>query len=191
MDAAFLRFKHAAGLRYEQYLATDPIRSRQWRDRTREFAVAAQHRVLLAGFSRRMPVICISGMWCGDCAVQCPMLAAIAAESPMIDLVFLDRDQHRDLSDEVRIAKGNRVPTVIWLTEEFEFVHLLGDRTLSRCRQIAQAQLGADFGAACPLPDSSSPADDSAAVLGEWVNEFERVHLLLRMSPHLRQLHGD
>ena len=31
----------------------------------------------------------------------------------------------------------------------------------------------------------------SAAVLQEWLNEFERVQWMLRLSPRLRQKHGD
>lgn len=119
--------------------------------------------------------------------MQCPMLDLIARASTCIDLVFLDRDAHFDLANEVRIAGGNRVPTLLWLSEEFEFVHLLGDRTLSRYRMIAATQLGA----ACPLPNVIAPADERATVLDEWVREFERVQLVLRLSPRLRTLHGD
>jgi hypothetical protein len=35
-------------------------------------------------------------------------------------------------------------------------------------------------------------ADDSiAAVVADWLEEFERVQLILRLSGRLRQLHGD
>jgi hypothetical protein len=36
------------------------------------------------------------------------------------------------------------------------------------------------------------PAGDSlAAVSADWLAEFERVQLILRLSGRLRQLHGD
>ncbi len=187
MNAPFLKSKHAQGLSYGDYLATSPKHAESWIRQRAAIRLTHNDEQLLASFTRRMPVICLSGLWCGDCAVQCPMFDAIALASPCIDLVFLDRDAHADLSNEVRIAGGNRVPTLLWLTEEFEFVHLLGDRTLSRYRKIAATQLGA----ACPLPQVIAPADESAEVVGEWVREFERVQLLLRLSPRLRELHGD
>jgi hypothetical protein len=73
------------------------------------------------------------------------------------------------------------------MSEDFEFVSLLGDRTLSRYRAMAARSLGA----ACPLPGAPLPDDELAATLSEWVGEFERVQLLLRLSPRLRQKHGD
>lgn len=187
MNAALLKKKHNDGLSYGDYLATDSVRGPQWLEKSKRIELSEDQRTLLGSFSRPMPVICLSGIWCGDCAMQCPMLDAIARACPAVDLVFLDRDEHSDLSNEVRIAGGNRVPTVLWMSEEFEFVHLLGDRTLSRYRQMAATQLGA----ACPLPSFAHPADEISTMVGEWLNEFERVQWILRLSPHLRQLHGD
>ena len=187
MKADFLKSKHSQGLGFDAYVATDPTRAPNWQEKYQAVSLEKSQRELLASFVRPMPVICLSGMWCGDCAIQCPLIAAIAAASPMIDLVFLDRDEHSDLSNEVLIACGNRVPTVLWLSEEFEFVHLLGDRTLSRYRHMAATKLGDS----CPLPFFTPPADENAAVLAEWLAEFERVHLILRLSPRLRKLHGD
>jgi hypothetical protein len=79
------------------------------------------------------------------------------------------------------------VPTVIWMAEDFEFVSLLGDRTLPRYRAMAARQLGP----ACPLPGAALPADEAAATMQAWLDEFERVQLILRLSGRLRQKHGD
>jgi hypothetical protein len=73
------------------------------------------------------------------------------------------------------------------MAEDFEFMSLLGDKTLSRLRAKAAKSLGA----ACPLPGAELPADELAATLQEWLNEVERVHLLLRLSTRLRELHQD
>jgi hypothetical protein len=35
------------------------------------------------------------------------------------------------------------------------------------------------------------PADAIAAVVGDWLDQFERVQLILRLSGRLRQVHGD
>lgn len=145
-------------------------------------------RALIAGFTRRMNVLCLSGTWCGDCVAQCPMLLRIQEANPAaVELRFLDRDEHLDLSERVKICGGLRVPTVIFMNEEFEFVSILGDRTLARYRALAARKLGPS----CPLPGAPVPAEELAATVQDWVDEFERVHLLLRLSPKLRQKHGD
>jgi hypothetical protein len=35
------------------------------------------------------------------------------------------------------------------------------------------------------------PADATAAVVSDWLDQFERVHHILRLSSRLRQLHND
>jgi hypothetical protein len=115
------------------------------------------------------------------------MLQAIARACPRVELRWLDREAQPDLTATVRICDGARVPTVIWMAEDFEFVSLLGDRTLSRYRAMARTQLGP----ACPVPGALPPADEIASTLQEWLNEFERVQLLLRLSQRLRLAHGD
>jgi len=184
----FLREKHTAGLDYEAYLTTDAAKSPAWRKIEAKLSLSPSQQSLMASFTRRMHVICLSGIWCGDCSSQGPMLHRIAqANSDKIDLKFLDRDEHMDLSQRVMINAGLRVPTVIFMAEDFEFLGLLGDRTLARYRAVAAKQLGAS----CPLPGAEVPQDELNATLQDWVNEFERIHLMLRLSARLRQKHGD
>ncbi len=185
MDPALLKAAFAAALPYDRYLAGDPEKAAAWRAVKSE--LTTEQRSLLAGFTRRMPVLVLSGVWCGDCAQQGPMLEAIAKGSPCIDLRWIDRDAAPALRDQVKICGGHRVPTVIWMAEDFEFVSLLGDRTLPRYRAMAARQLGPS----CPLPGASLPPDEAASTLQAWLDEFERVQLILRLSGRLRQKHGD
>ena len=189
LTAATLKSHFAAGRPFAEYIATgSPGQQANFRRVYDAVSLTAAQRTLIASFTRRMPVLVTSGTWCGDCVNQCPILARIGeANSSSIDVRFVDRDEHKELSDRVRICAGNRVPTVIWMAEDFEFVHLLGDRTLSRYRVIAATQLGP----ACPVPGAAIDPGDTAAVVQDWVNEFERVHLILRTSDRLRQKHGD
>jgi len=143
---------------------------------------------MIASWTRTMPVLVSSGVWCGDCVHQCPLMARIAEANPArVDLRFVDRDAHRSLAERVMICGGLRVPTVIFMAEDFEFVSVLGDRTLDRYRAVAARQLGA----ACPVPGAPIETDELAATLRGWLDEFERVQLLLRVSARLRQKHGD
>lgn len=176
-------------LRFDQYIATGTPGQKATFQRVYDsVSLEPEQRAVVAGFQRSMPVLVLSGLWCGDCSAQCPILARIAQANPSrLDVRFVDRDEHRDLADQVMICGGHRVPTVIWAAEDFEFIHLLGDRTLSRYRRIAATQLGP----ACPVPGAESDPDELSAAVQDWVNEFERVHLILRTSPRLRERHAD
>lgn len=187
LAAAFLREKFAQALAWEPYLATDPKKAAPWRAAYERVELDAAQRALVAGFVRRVNLLCVSGIWCGDCVQQGPLLQRIAEANPRLDLRFVDRDGHADLADRILINAGRRVPVVIFMAEDFEPVSLLGDRTLTRYRAVAARQLGP----ACPLPGAAVPADELRATLQDWLDEVERVHLLLRLSARLRQKHGD
>ncbi|MBT8485823.1 MAG: thiol reductase thioredoxin [Phycisphaerales bacterium] len=187
INAGLLRQKFDAALTYEDYLETDPERATPWRELEQRCVLSADQQALLERFSRRMPVLCLSGIWCGDCAQQGPLLEIIARGSDCIDLRWLDRDEHLDLAEPLRLNAGLRVPMVIFMAEDFEPVSVAGDRTLSRYRSLAARKLGG----ACPLPGAAVAEDEVRATTQEWLDEFERVHLLLRLSGRLRQKHGD
>lgn len=189
MNAAFLKQKHEAALPYEQYVATgDEQQQANWRRVYEQASLTDAQRTLIEGFTRRMNVIGLSGVWCGDCVQQCPLIQRIAEANPAaIDLRWLDRDEHADLQHTVRINAGDRVPVLIFCAEDYEPVAWYGDRSLNRYRALAAKQLGG----MCPLPGAAVSDDEVAATLRDWLDQFERVHLLLRLSGRLRQLHGD
>jgi hypothetical protein len=187
LTPAILRTSHAAGLPWPQYLQAHASRTSSWGQHLANARLSPAQQALLGGFTRRMPVLVLTGAWCGDCAVQCPMLGAIAGACPAADVRFLEQESHHALAERVRINSGTRGPTVIWCAEDFEFCSVMGDRTLARYRAMAARQLGAS----CPLPGAPVAADEAAATMQGWIDEFERVQLMLRLSPRLRQLHGD
>ena len=187
MNAAYLKSKHAEGLGYETYLATDSGRAANWNAIYELVTLSPEQRRLIEGFTREMKVLCVSGIWCGDCVQQGPLIQRIAEASPGIDLRWVDRDEHADLAQQIKINAGLRVPVGIFMAEDYEPVSIYGDRTLSRYRAMAAKQLGG----ACPLPGAPVPQEELDAELQDWIDEFERVHLLLRLSGRLRQKHGD
>lgn len=188
LDREFLSAKFAAGLAWREYLATGkPAQREAWNAVYNQVALSGSQQKLIADFKREMKVICISGIWCGDCVQQGPLLQRIAEANNRIHLVWLDRDEHKDLASRVQINQGLRVPTVIFLSEDNEFCGLYGDRTLTRYRAMADSQLGP----ACPIPGAPIPTDELLATMQDWLDEFERIQLLLRLSPRLREKHGD
>lgn len=189
VDTTTLATIFARARPYAEYLATAKAAEQDnWQRFAAAVSLTPAQRDLISAFTRRMNILVISGSWCGDCVQQCPMLEKIEHENPAhIALRFVDRDEEADLSSALRICGGRRVPIALFLNEDFEFVSLLGDRTLTRYRAIASRQLGPS----CPLPGAPVPPDEIAATLQDWVNEFERVQLLLRLSPKLRERHAD
>ena len=70
---------------------------------------------------------------------------------------------------------------VVFFTEDGQEVARRGDRTLAKYRSLV-ANLS---GAACPTGLGRDPLLD--AVTQEWLDEFERVQWILRLSGRLRQ----
>ncbi len=188
LDAASLAEKHAAGLSWADYLATGKDQQRaDWQAVYDRIRLTDAQRKLLGSFTRQINAICLSGIWCGDCVQQGPLIQRIAEACPALDLRWLDRDEHPDLAQAVAINAGQRVPVLILAAEDHELVSWFGDRTLTRYRALAQKRLGG----ACPLPGAPVPQGELEATLQEWLDEIERVHLLLRLSTRLRKQHQD
>jgi len=189
LNTSFLKEKFTAAANYEKYLATGTEEhQRRWKQIYDGAHLAPPHANLVKSFQRQMNVLVISGTWCGDCVEQVPLMEKIAQANPdKIDLRFLDRDANRDIVEPIRINGGDRVPAVIFMSEDFEFCALAGDRTLSRYRIIAQKRLGPSCSTGIVPPGQ----DEIAATMEDWLDEFERVQLMLRLSPRLRQKHGD
>lgn len=177
--------KFEAGLDYGAFLERfgNPGDRRRWQEVYEQMVLSDAQRALLASFTREMNVLCLAGAWCGDCVDQCPILQRFAEASECIRLRFLDRDAHADVQEELSINAGRRVPVVVFLAKDFHEVARYGERTLARYRQLARQRLGVAVGAA----DEDAPA----AVVREWLDQFERVQWLLRLSPRLRERYGD
>ena len=189
MDANYFQQKHDAGLSYADYLATGTqAQQAAWNQCHGQLALTPEQTTLLGGFQRDIKVLAVSGIWCGDCVRQGPMFETIAqATAGRVDLKWIDRDNHLDLQQKVRINAGDRVPVVLFCSEDYELVGWYGDKPLSRYRAVARQQLGAS----CPLPGAQVPQNELDAELTDWVDQFERAHLILRLSARLRQKHGD
>lgn len=177
-----------SGFSYQDFLqkyGTDQHRD-AWQGVHQQIQLSSQQMELLSGFKREMKVLCMAGAWCGDCVRQCPIFDHFAAATDKIQLRFVDRDEDEDLKAELTLCGGARVPQVVFLNENDQFVGRFGDRTLSKYRQMAH-----DLGASCPPGVVQPPADILQTVTQEWLDEFERIQLILRTSPGLRGKHGD
>jgi hypothetical protein len=86
LDSSTWKSEHSAGLTWQNYLAAHAERTAGWKAHIAAARLTAEQGVHLASFTRRMNVLVLTGAWCGDCAVQCPMIGAIAAACPVADL---------------------------------------------------------------------------------------------------------
>jgi hypothetical protein len=187
--AALLAGKFTAAMTYERYVASGTTeQQRRWQQVYEAASLSEPQRQLLASFTREMKILAISGIWCGDCVQQVPLIQKIAEGNlGCIYFRILDRDEHRDLIEPLRINTGDRVPMLILMAEDFEPCAVFGDRTLARYRALARKQLGA----ACPTGLGPPDADELASTMRDWLDEIERVQWMLRLSARLRAKHGD
>ena len=147
----------------------------------------AQHQQVQS-FTRKMHVLVMSGVWCGDCIRQGPMLRRIEeASEGLMEFRFIDNKENPELMDELRINGAQKVPVIVALSEDWYEVARFGDRHLSVYRQKAESELGAACDAGI-LPPSTS---ELGVEVGEWIDFFERGQLMLRLAPALRKRHGD
>lgn len=180
--------RYAAGLPYQEFLdrhGSDAHRQR-WQSAYNGITLSRAQGDLLNGFRRQMHLLCVAGAWCGDCVRDGPILQRISEASTRIGLRFLDREAHPDLAQALSINDGLRIPMVVFLSEDYFECGRYGERTLATYRKMAAERLG-------PNPPGSTPPSEAylQTVTQEWLDEIERVQLLLRLSPRLRARYGD
>jgi thiol-disulfide isomerase/thioredoxin len=137
--AAYLADQFATGLPYDRYVKTGTDeQQRRWSQVYEAARLTEAQNQLVGGFVREMKILTFSGIWCGDCVEQCPLIYRIAqANAGKIDLRFVERPRDGELIPELRVNGGSRVPAVLFLSEENEWCATAGDRTIHRYRAVA------------------------------------------------------
>jgi thiol-disulfide isomerase/thioredoxin len=181
--------RFASGLSYEKYLQSgSEEQQRRWKQVYDAAQLTAMQKELVNGFVRKMKILVYRGIWCGDCVEQCPLIERIAeANREKIDLRFTERRREDELPPELRVNGGNRVPVVLFFSEDDVWCATVGDRTLQRYRALALRRLGP----LCPTGIVAPEKDEVEATLGDWLDEVERVQLMLRLTPRLREKYQD
>src|ERR1700726_3125510 len=105
MKASYLSDQFASALPYDRYVQTGTDeQQRRWKQVYDAARLADAQKQVVDGFVREMKILIVSGIWCGDCVQQCPLIQRIAEAVPAkVELRILDRDQHRDLAEQLRI----------------------------------------------------------------------------------------
>ncbi len=178
----FYRKVFAKAVTYDEHVATAKEEHKdRWKQALEAATLTDEQRALVGSFERKMNVLVLSGVWCGDCVRQCPIIHRIAEASDLIDLRFIDREEDPKLRDLLRVNGATKVPVTLFLSEDFFEIGRFGDRTVSRYRLMAKEMVGA----ACPTGLVPEKGHDIEEEIREWVDEFERMELILRISPLL------
>ncbi len=173
---------------YEAYIeGSKQEHVQRWRDSEKRVPALSEEQLKrLQGYDRELNVLVYSGIWCGDCARQGPLLKKLAeACGERVKIRFIERDASPELMDELRIVGATRVPILVFLSEDFWEMARFGERTLSVYRAKAAREIGREFDAGILSPKAREKE------LADLANLFERVLIMLRLSPPLRRRHGD
>ena len=173
---------------YETWISSsDPKKARRWMDAAERVPSLTSDQVQrLEGYNREMNVLVYAGIWCGDCSRAGPMFRQIAeACGEKVKLRFIDREASEELKEELRIVGATRVPILVFLSEDFWEVGRFGERVLTVYRAKAAREIGKDYKGGILSPRAL--LDEQS----EWVDLFERMLIMLRLSPPLRRSHGD
>jgi len=189
IDSTWISGKFASGLPFASYLQTGTEeQQRRWRQVYEAAHLTDDQRQLVGGFERSMKILVFSGIWCGDCVEQCPLIQRVAEANPKkIEVRFVERVRESELIPELRINGGSRVPVVLFLSEDDLWCATAGDRSIHRYRALAHRKLGAHCPTGIVLPEK----EELDATLADWLGEVERVQLMLRLTPRLREKHQD
>ncbi len=173
---------------YDGFVAgAEPPQREEWEASAARVRIQPAQRELLGGFTRQMRVLVVATPWSGDCVLQVPIIHHLAQASPVITARVLERDAHPQMRDEVRICGAAKVPVAVFMTEDFFECSRMGDRTLTSYRALARRALGPN----CPMMTDGLDEDELAASVQDWMDEFERVQLMMRLSPYLRERYDD
>jgi thiol-disulfide isomerase/thioredoxin len=173
---------------YETYLAEGNQQYvPRWRDSEMRVPSLSEGQLRrLRGYDRELNVLVYSGIWCGDCSRQGPLLKKLGdAIGEKANIRFIEREASPELMEELRIVGATRVPMVVFLSEDFWEIARFGERTLGVYRAKAAREIGREFDAGILSPKAR---DRELAI---WADIFERVLIMLRLSPPLRKRHGD
>ena len=102
MHASKYADQFASALPYEKYLQIgSEEQQRRWTQGYDLVHLTPVQQQLVQGFERKMNVLVYSGIWCGDCVQQGPLLQHIVeGNAAKIDLRFVERLVGTELAED-------------------------------------------------------------------------------------------
>ncbi len=184
----FFKTHFANALKYDDYLATgEPTHQQRWNQHYQAIQLSPQQQQLTKSFTRKLNILFMSGIWCGDCVRQGPLLQHIAQANELIDLRFIDNKENPELAEELRLNGASKVPVAVFLSEDFFELARFGDRHLAIYRNKLATELGPACATGLTTPDPLVLQRD----LQDWLDLAERVQAMLKLAPLLRNRYND
>ena len=184
----FFKSYFEKALPYESYLKTGTAdQVSKWQNVEKTISLNNVQIERIISFKRKLNILVMSGIWCGDCVRQGPMFKAMGSINSLMDFKFIDNREHPELLEELKINGAQKVPVIVSLSEDFYEISRFGDVHLSIYKRKAAQQLGT----ACDPGILAPPGNELELELNEWLDYFERIQLMLRLSPALRERYGD
>ncbi len=183
----FWKKQWASGDTYEAYLdSSEPDKKAKWDDVHARLQLTDEQAQTVDGFARELNVLVLSGVWCGDCARQGPIIRKIEEANAKIRTRFVDNRSNPELQDELRINGAMKVPVAVFLNEDFFELGRFGDKHAAYYRIKLETELGPACASGVAVPD-----DVLAKDLSDWVDLFVRMHAIVRLAPYYRNKYAD
>ena len=174
-------------LPFKLYIESDGGTYRgKWEETYNRVVLSEEQRKTICGFVRKLQVLVLSGVWCGDCSRQGPIIQKIVEAGKGLEARFLDNRRNPQLQDELRINGAMKVPVAVFLNEDFFELGRFGDRHLA----VYRMKLETETGNACSTGLAVSQELLSRDIR-DWVDLFERMHAIVRLAPAYRRKYGD
>ncbi|MCG3177746.1 MAG: hypothetical protein BIFFINMI_00066 [Phycisphaerae bacterium] len=181
------------GTEYATYVE-DPEHGPRWGRVYDACTLTAAHRHALSTFTREMRLLTLSGIWCGDCVAQVPLIQRLSEASPLLEHRLLPIEQADEaFKERWSINGGHRVPVLFLLSSDFRLGSAWGDRTLGRYRLLrhAKSQMPPEADKKeyyRRVGERSLRPDVIAKTTDELLDEIERVQIMFQISPRLTEL---
>ena len=184
----FFKSYYEKSVSYKDYVKTGtPEQNEKWQNFEQKIVLSNLQVNRVKSFKRKINNLVMSGVWCGDCIRQGPMFRAIELANPIINFRFIDNRENPELLEELKINGAQKVPVIVSLSEDFYELSRFGDRHLSVYRRKAAQE----FGAACDAGIIAPENNELELEVNEWIDYFERIQIMLRLAPALRERYGD
>ena len=160
-------FESALG--WNEYLESDPVKAEPWQETRSQVQLNSDQERLLSMFTRSMPILMISGIWCGDCVRQGPVLQALAEQTRSVRIPLNQNSNLAKLArtDTQLTQSLGRSPTDLEIAQTMEEPV----ETIRALRRVAASELSLDAPIDRGDRDSSSYGERFAGAAGEDIEE--------------------
>ncbi len=112
---------YATGRTYNQWLEAGSNREKcdSIERARRELGLDTHHIAYLTSIEREVKVVAIAEDWCGDVVRHVPVLQAIVAAAPKIDIRYLYRNEHPEIFVRYLTNGGEAIPKFVFFNDDF------------------------------------------------------------------------